>query len=339
MDKESREKVFLQKALELHGDFFGYDKFEYIAAKVPSIVTCPKHGEFLQSPANHLRSKHACQQCWDVERKAIMKGAPGKPGKRTTKEEYLSKLNLPQGYSVNLDKFDGMSHGSVELICPVHGNHEYPPRALLVSEYKCKQCGWKAAADFKLKGYSSFIEKVEKLHNNKYTYPFPEEYENRKSMLTIVCSDHGIFKKTAQKHLAGQGCNRCRLDKLIDDGILIGGYCEGFFKSYPELEKAEGLVYYLKVGSAYKIGITRNKLQGRLRSIKSESKREVKVIDTYTTTLRNAFDIEQKILSDFAEDRTFRRWSTEVFDKDVLRGGTIESYVSEILLNPATSSK
>jgi predicted RNA-binding Zn-ribbon protein involved in translation (DUF1610 family) len=334
MNKEQRKELFLRRAFEQHGDKFDYSKFEYKTAKDASIIICSVHGDFTQTPDHHVTNKHACPTCWNIEKSRVHTGrkATGPSIHLLPAEEYLKKLNLPDKYTIDMSNYQGSTKGTVTLHCPDHGSRTTSPRTMMINRYKCAPCAWKTVGDKKLKGYQSFLERSRELHGDKYTYPFPEEYENRKSILTINCIKHGDFKKKAQKHLAGQGCLRCRLDELIDEGVLIGGYSKSFFKSYPELEEVEGLVYYIKVGSAYKIGITRNKLPRRLAAIKSESKREVKVIDTYTTTLRNAFDIEQKILSDFAEDRTFRRWSTEVFDKDVLKGNTIGSYINATIL-------
>ena len=54
---------FLIKAHQKHGNKYDYSKFEYISLLDKGIIICPKHGEFLQSPKNHLRNKVACEKC------------------------------------------------------------------------------------------------------------------------------------------------------------------------------------------------------------------------------------------------------------------------------------
>lgn len=98
---------------------------------------------------------------------------------------------------------------------------------------------------------------------------------------------------------------------------MLGGYSEEFFKNNPEKCNLPATIYYLKVGSAYKLGITTN-LYNRLRSIKSESKKEVEVLDTFNTTLLNAFKLEQYLFDLYKDHRTYRNWSTEIFSKNVL---------------------
>ena len=40
-----------------------YDKFVYMGAHVKSIITCPIHGDFLQTPDSH-RSGSGCKLCY-----------------------------------------------------------------------------------------------------------------------------------------------------------------------------------------------------------------------------------------------------------------------------------
>lgn len=60
--KFSNTKEFIQKATEIHGNYYDYSKVEYISAKTPVIIICPKHGEFLQQPNAHL-NKQGCPKC------------------------------------------------------------------------------------------------------------------------------------------------------------------------------------------------------------------------------------------------------------------------------------
>jgi hypothetical protein len=55
---------------------------------------------------------------------------------------------------------------------------------------------------------SSFIQKAQKIHNEKYAYDLVE-YKNAKTKIKIVCHTHGIFEQTPDKHLFGQGCPLC----------------------------------------------------------------------------------------------------------------------------------
>lgn len=63
--KGNRAVQWLKKAREKHGKKYKYSEVEYIDAKTPVIIRCPKHGAFKQIPDTHLMS--GCRACADEE--------------------------------------------------------------------------------------------------------------------------------------------------------------------------------------------------------------------------------------------------------------------------------
>ena len=59
-----REKTlkFIEKSLLIHGDFYNYSLVEYKSSREKVKIICPIHGEFEQTPENHLRGS-GCQKC------------------------------------------------------------------------------------------------------------------------------------------------------------------------------------------------------------------------------------------------------------------------------------
>ena len=53
---------FIEKAKAIHGEKYNYDNFQYIKTDVKSVIGCPKHGDFWQSPSNHLSGSN-CPLC------------------------------------------------------------------------------------------------------------------------------------------------------------------------------------------------------------------------------------------------------------------------------------
>jgi Zn finger protein HypA/HybF involved in hydrogenase expression len=53
-----------------------------------------------------------------------------------------------------------------------------------------------------------YIKKSNITHSNKYDYSLIE-YENQRSILNIVCKEHGNFYQIAYSHLSGIGCPKC----------------------------------------------------------------------------------------------------------------------------------
>lgn len=56
---------FIKMSKEIHKDKYNYDKVIYKGANDKVIITCKKHGDFLQAPGSHLRG-HKCSMCCHV---------------------------------------------------------------------------------------------------------------------------------------------------------------------------------------------------------------------------------------------------------------------------------
>lgn len=312
---------------EKFGDQFDLTKFEYIKAKAKSIVTCKDHGDFMQSADKLMQLTWGCPKC-SAEKKVRAKPTFIRP--TISKEEYLERCYAKYGdkFHIDMSQYIGMESGSVTLSCSLHGDTTYIPRSLLISKNGCRHCGIKSSIKSRTRNFEEFINQANKIHNFKYQYITPSDFTTRKSScVEIICPIHGSFSKNAQKHLSGQGCFHCAVDKLILDGNLPGGYCKSMFDENPEMCSRNGILYYLKVGRRYKIGITIN-LNRRLSSIRSQSKQNVEVLSTYESTLIDVYNLEQSILSEFVQHRILRPWTTELFEIDVLNGQSLTDYFS-----------
>jgi len=53
---------FIHKAKAVHGDKYDYSKVEYINNHTKVTIICPEHGEFMQTPSNHLKGQ-GCPAC------------------------------------------------------------------------------------------------------------------------------------------------------------------------------------------------------------------------------------------------------------------------------------
>lgn len=53
---------FIKKAIAIHGDTYDYSKVNYNGIYEKVTIICKKHGEFLQSPNNHLKC-NGCPRC------------------------------------------------------------------------------------------------------------------------------------------------------------------------------------------------------------------------------------------------------------------------------------
>lgn len=65
--------VFVEKARAKHGDKYDYSTVKYVNSYTNISIVCPKHGEFYQTPSNHIR-KTGCPLCAKDEAKGRMFG-------------------------------------------------------------------------------------------------------------------------------------------------------------------------------------------------------------------------------------------------------------------------
>ena len=125
-----------------------------------------------------------------------------------TKEEFIEKARKIHG-----DKYDYSevvyknNKTNVWIICPIHGGFWQTPKNHLKG-CNCPRC----AGQYK-KTPEEFIKQARKVHGDKYDYS-KVVYKDGKSKVTIICPVHGEFEQIANNHLKGEGCIKCRNDKM-----------------------------------------------------------------------------------------------------------------------------
>lgn len=322
-----RFKHFLKRCEELHGNKFNYDKFIYINAKTSGVIICPIHGEFYQTPDKHLsKNSKGCQQCWNDIKNELFKQRKNYVKREIVPKDDFLKLCVKKfgdKYEYDLSNYNGYTKDDIKIICPIHGEILIKPKNHLITQTGCKKCGRLMANKSMTHTLEFFLNQCKLVHGNKYTYPYLEhEYQNKKSIITIICPEHGFFLKKSQNHLKGQACFQCKIDELIRDNILTGGYSDNLFSAKPTLKEIPAYLYYFKIndGELYKIGITKINVFERIKSLKFKSLKKIKnieVIGIKQLPLYQAYKQEQKILDDNKNFRKITKWSTELFSIDI----------------------
>lgn len=197
---------WIEEVSKKHNGKYDYSKTHYTKAKDKVIVIChekdefgDEHGEFEIRAGNHMAGV-GCPKC-------------AKKYKPTT-EEWIKRAKKVHGEKYNYTKVNYINQNTnVEIICPIHGKFKQMA-ALHVQGCGCPKCngGIKMTKD-------DFIEKAQKIHNNKYDY-IKFNYINAKTEGVIVCPIHGDFLQTPDAHLRGEGCPKCKSSKL--ENILMG---------------------------------------------------------------------------------------------------------------------
>lgn len=128
-------KVFLRKAIEVHGDKIDFSKTVYKTAKEKAIFICKTHGEWEARPDNILHGK-GCPGC---RRQKIVSA-----NLELSKEaavQFVEKANLIHEGRYNYDKSDYKRvHEKVEIVCPEHGSFWQSPANHLSGGNGCPNC-------------------------------------------------------------------------------------------------------------------------------------------------------------------------------------------------------
>ncbi len=187
-------KQFIERANRIHNNKYDYSFTEYIGTRNEVTIICPTHGEFKQKPNYHLLGS-GCREC-------------NKHNKNMGIEKFVQRAKEVHGDKYDYSKSDySGADDRLIIICPEHGEFTQTPSKHLMGR-GCRKC----AAIKQAKQYSltqqQFVDKVNKIHNNKYDYS-KFVYINGETKSIIICPEHGEFEQYANNHLQGKGCPKC----------------------------------------------------------------------------------------------------------------------------------
>ena len=183
-------EAFVQEARLINGDAYIYDKVDYKNSYSKVVITCRKHGDFLQRPNGHLQGQ-GCKKCYNEQ---LTK--PSEEFIQSAKEVHGDKYTYSKTYYKT-------RNSNVIITCPVHG--DFSQRAdVHLRGNGCKKC----SVDTQTKTAEDFIHSVKELHGDKYNYNFVD-YKSDRKKVEIICDIHCSFFQTPRNHLKGRGCPRC----------------------------------------------------------------------------------------------------------------------------------
>lgn len=178
---------FVNKAMFVHNNEYNYDKSVYINSKIKVTISCFKHGDFEQTPSNHLRGQ-GCPKC----AKNI----------KSSEKEFILESNLVHNKIYGYDEVVYVNCDTkVKIECKIHGYFYQTPFNHLRG-HRCPKCVGKN------KNTPMFIDEANFVHKFKYLYD-KTVYVNCKTKLTITCKTHGDFLQLPTNHLRGHGCPDC----------------------------------------------------------------------------------------------------------------------------------
>ena len=132
MRKVLTTEEFIQKAKTVHNDKYDYSKTVYVKAMTKICIKCPIHGDFIQTPNNHINVKQGCPKC----------GVKHRPqNKPATLEQFIKKAKQAHGNKYDYSTVLYVNNSTkVQIICYKHGAFWQAPDMHTSCRTGCPKC-------------------------------------------------------------------------------------------------------------------------------------------------------------------------------------------------------
>ncbi len=182
---------FIKKSNIIHNNIYDYSLVNYKNSSIKIKIICHTHGIFEQTPNNHISQKQGCPKC---------------AGKGKELLEIIEDFNKIHNFKYDYSLINYKNKRSnLKIICTDHGIFEQISYSHL-SGIGCPKCGGSFRTTTE-----EFINKSNKIHNNKYDYSLVD-YKSAHKKVKIICPEHGSFEQSPNGHLRGNKCPKCELD-------------------------------------------------------------------------------------------------------------------------------
>lgn len=191
---------FIQKALAIHGDRYDYSKVDYIRAVDKVTIICAKHGEYDQTPSDHLKGS-GCRSCGF---------------ERISTADFIKNARKVHG-----DRYDYLkshfvkSHVKTNVTCEIHGDFQISPHQHQ-NGTGCPACSKLNRGKKKAENAGEkFLEKARLVHGNTIDFT-KTKYITAKDKSIFICPIHGEWEARPDNILHGKGCPGCRRQKIVE---------------------------------------------------------------------------------------------------------------------------
>jgi hypothetical protein len=188
-NKRLTTKEFIKRAKEIHGDRYDYSKVDYKNSYSKITIICPNHGEFLQTPSEHLRGS-GCFNC-------------GSNNKKLTTEEFIKRAKEIHGDRYDYSKVDYKnSYSKITVICKKHGEFLQTPREHLYNRCGCQRCNSSKLEEL----VNSILEKMNLSFSNysKFEWLGKQNLDVYIQCLNLGIESQGIQHFIPIKHFGGE---------------------------------------------------------------------------------------------------------------------------------------
>ena len=245
--KKPSLEEFIDRANKAHHNKYDYSKVNYINCMTKVTIICPVHGEFQQTPDDHLRG-HGCAHCGANQRIEDQRKSPCKEGKRGYPMNTTTFIERAK--KVHQDKYDYSKvqykdiQTKVTIICPIHGEFQQNPGGHLQGS-GCPKCGIIITATSHMNSLEDCINECEQ----KYGYGFDYSktiYKGLNKRSCIICPLHGEFYQSFNNLRQGISCPKCKQsngERLIEVYLKNHGYIYYYDHRFPDCKDKKTLPF------------------------------------------------------------------------------------------------
>lgn len=212
MDNIQKTQNFINKAIAKHGNKYRYDKTYYVNSSTPVTITCPEHGDFNQTPNEHLKGC-GCPKC-----ALISRGLKRRKGN----DEFIQQAREIHGdkYDYSKSEYAG-AHKKVCITCPEHGDFWMEPNHHVTKGQGCPMCRAQKISQSKVKSTEQFILDAKEKHKDE-NYDYSEvDYKGNKIPVILTCPEGHRFSIRPNDFLTGHGCPICASKFGLSEGIVV----------------------------------------------------------------------------------------------------------------------
>lgn len=237
-------EVFVARARAAHGDRYTYTNVVYRNKDTKVAITCPEHGDFMQTPASHAGG-HGCPRCFNLVR--------GQSGKIDPEVWVVQQSARHPGVDFSESVYKG-AHVLVTARCLVHG--DITRKAMKWATSGCPKCGKErsAAAPRSTEALAAYNARHSK-EAEKDFWAFAKAnagrfdfslavYRGVNVPLTVICREHGPFAPIPNNLIRGHGCIECGNEAISAAKVLsVGEVLERFAVTHGDKYDYSKVVY------------------------------------------------------------------------------------------------
>lgn len=249
-------ETFIEKAREVHGDYYDYSKTKYTKQGCKVTITCPAHGDFT-SGYHHISQRSRCKQC---AREIIQSNSLGQRF-----SDFIKKATEKHGDRYDYSKVRyTTARSKVTIICPDHGEWEQVPDSHLRG-CGCPRCGRKKAESKKWQDLTNM--RFGRLTVVAFSHFEMQERENRENPqrtgywhCTCECGTPVTIQTSSLKGGVTKscGCLRSEVTAMRNLAFAVEGLSDPLIASMPTC------LYFVEVeGYFQKFGTTTESVEVR----------------------------------------------------------------------------